>query len=75
MRIRIERRPRTLAEWIALVPLVILGLFVLVFSLAFALLLLLCSPVIAWWHGRQRRARGPRTIDVEYEIRETPSEE
>ena len=79
MGLRIDvRRPQSVLDYLMLVPIFVLGAFLMVVGLVFGLLLIVTMPVIVWWKQRQFRrerpsAQGdpndPRVIDAEFTVR------
>jgi len=81
--VRVEvRKPDSLWGWLALIPLVMLGMILMLFGLALAILLLLVSPILVWWQRRKGpTARAPqdheaigKVIDVDYTVKEERAE-
>jgi uncharacterized protein (DUF58 family) len=72
------RRPQSPWQWLALLPAIAIGLVMMLFGLALALLFLLAAPIIAWWQRRKGGPRAPRppagrprVIDVDdYDVRD-----
>ena len=71
------RKPQSVLDYLLLVPVVLLGAFLMVVGLVFGLLLILTMPVIVWWKRRQLQRAGPdardgqdtKVIDVEFTVR------
>lgn len=80
MRIQV-RRPNSPWGWLELVPLVLLALVLLLFGLAFSVLVLLVSPILVWWQRRKGPPGAPqgqkaagKVIEVEYTVKEERAE-